>query len=148
METTFFGSQMPRPSTVSEVEPINFDIGFSDFDVFPGAPQPEDEEETDATHGLETIVEAESSQSPDYEHGFGVLSRRSKQLLDHLQKRHETDPKLHFEDVVKEDDRHISSIAFYEMLVLAQKDAVLLRQEDVGEFDGISIEPAQHFYNY
>ena len=35
METQFFGSQMPRASTVSEVEPINFDIGFSDFDVFP-----------------------------------------------------------------------------------------------------------------
>ena len=147
METQFFGSQMPRASTVSEVEPINFDIGFSDFDVFPAA-QPDEEEEQEAGPGLETIVEAQISQEPDYEQGFGVLSRRSKQLLEHLQKRHEISPTLHFEDVVKEDDRHISSIAFYEMLVLAQKDAVLLKQEDQGEFDGISIEPAQHFYNY
>lgn len=139
---------MPRASELAEVSPINFDVGFSDFDVFPQAPPDPEEDDQAQAPPLETIVEAEASQDPDYNQGFGVLSRRSKQLLEHLHKRDTAGQSMVFEEIVKDDNRNVASVAFYEMLVLAQKDAIVLNQGDAGEFEGIAIEPAQHFYNY
>ena len=137
---TAFGRKNHSSQTASQQ--FDEDIDQGQYEAFP---DPVPTSDPIPVLDLDTLDITQNTQDLSYAKRNGVLSRRSRQLIDHLRTCDRGEP-INFEGILTEDDRRVAAMGFYELLVLSQKDAVYLSQENPEKFYSLIIDPAHSFY--